>query len=185
MLISQVIRTFSLIKSTWTYYSQKNLLHKRLHYISLSIISDLSHENWTWPGLQWTPPPPIPCVSHTVHHPLLVGTVLLHYSLGLWTVYQRVLGFRLSYRATVKVLCIAIHVNMKFRQLIDEDQTTLVAAECFSISYGHLAHCRRCFGFIWAFFRSVCAATLLCAAMPLKKDLSEPKCWRRCARCPY
>ena len=38
--------------------------------------------------------------------------LLLHRSLGLWIVYQRVLGFRLSYRTVVKLLYmyIAIHV---------------------------------------------------------------------------
>ena len=41
---------------------------------------------------------------------LLVKTVLLHRSLGLWIIYQRVLGFRPSYRTAVELLYIAIHI---------------------------------------------------------------------------
>ena len=55
--------------------------------------------------------PPIlhQCCVWAIFHPLLVRTVPLHHSLELWKVYQRVLGFRLSYRKTVELLYIAIH----------------------------------------------------------------------------
>ena len=48
--------------------------------------------------------------AHAIFQPHLIGTVLLHRSLGLQTVYERVLGCRLSYRTAVKKLYIAIHV---------------------------------------------------------------------------
>ena len=56
--------------------------------------------------------PPIfqQCYARPILHPVLIGTVLLHHSLGLWTVYQRVLGFRPIYRTVAELLHIAIHV---------------------------------------------------------------------------
>ena len=45
-----------------------------------------------------------------IFQPLLVETVLLHRSLRLWIVYQRVLGFRSNYSTAVELLYIAIHV---------------------------------------------------------------------------
>ena len=56
--------------------------------------------------------------AQAILHPFLVGTVLLHHSLGLWTLYQRALGFRLSYRKTVELLYIAIHVTRNLYGLL-------------------------------------------------------------------
>ena len=56
--------------------------------------------------------PPIfqQCYAWATLHPVLIGTVLLHHSLGLWTIYQGILGFRPSYRMSVELLFIATHV---------------------------------------------------------------------------
>ena len=64
--------------------------------------------------------PPIlqQCYARAIVHLLLVRTVLLHHSLGLWAVYQRVLGFRLSYRTAVELLYIEINVILKLYALL-------------------------------------------------------------------
>ena len=49
---------------------------------------------------------------------LLIGTVFLHHSLIIWIVYQRVLGFRLSYRTAVELQYIAIHVIQNLYALL-------------------------------------------------------------------
>ena len=51
------------------------------------------------------------CIDLEIH-------VLLHYSFGLWTLSQRVLGLRLSYRTAVKLLYIAIHIIQNLYTLI-------------------------------------------------------------------
>ena len=74
---------------------------------------DLSH-------IKMCPPILEQCFTQTILHPFLIGTPLLHPFLGLWTVYQRVLGFRPSYRTAVEFLYITIHVIWNLYALLHE-----------------------------------------------------------------
>ena len=63
-----------------------------------------------------------PYSSNAISEPyfihFFIGTVLLHHSLGLWTVYQKDLGFRLSYRTGIELLYIAIHIIRNLSALL-------------------------------------------------------------------
>lgn len=73
----------------------------------------LSRKNWIWPKVDTL------YYVRAIDHPLLIGTVLLHHSLELRSVDQRVLKFKPSYRTGVKLLYIVLYViinvgNMEF-----------------------------------------------------------------------
>ena len=59
------------------------------------------------------------CEPYFIHFSSGLYLILhVHQSLGLWTIYQRVLGFRLSYRTAIKLLYIAIHVTQNLYTLL-------------------------------------------------------------------
>ena len=84
-IITYIIRTCAKCGKIRTYY-----IFAPLTCICTAMAPYWCHVKMCPPEFLCLPTPAVLCASHT--YPLLVRTVPLHHSLGLWTDYQRVFG---------------------------------------------------------------------------------------------
>ena len=99
--------------------SVKSASNNRFHALLLG----LSRENWTWPKVD-------PRMLQQYH------------SLGSWTFYQRVVGFRMSYRRAVELVCIAKHGIQNIHALLHRCLSTFSPVQCLH----HRTHTINFFG---------------------------------------
>ena len=93
--------------------------------------------------------------------------ILLHHSLGLWTIYQKVLGFRPSYRIGIELLYFAVHVIGNLYALLHGWGTHL---DEWQISTWH-QHSQE---------DAIILCQKLCSTCTLANELDRWRHWRSC-----